>query len=411
MITRLLSPISGFLQLEAFGSLLLLFCLLVALGCANSPWAAAYQQLWDFPLALTVGSFHVSEPLRFWLNEGLMTLFFVVIGLEIKREVLIGELASVKKAALPVIAAWGGMLFPALFFLALNPPGTVASHGWGIPIATDIALAVGVLTLCGNRVPSALKVFLLALAIADDLGAILVIALFYSQALSGLYLGIGLGLTLALLLMNRQGVQALWPYCFVGILLWVAMLNTGIHATLAGVVFAFTIPTQPSGSAPLPVETSAQNASQQNRDPLLNLERILHPVVTFGVLPLFALANAGVSLGQESWRLLLSSPVTWGVIAGLVLGKPLGITLLTWASTRLGITALPDGVTLGQILAVGCLGGIGFTMSLFVAGLSFQSSAEMETAKVGILAASLLAGLLGWILLNKSCGPWDRSRG
>ncbi|MFQ6117251.1 MAG: Na+/H+ antiporter NhaA [Candidatus Bipolaricaulia bacterium] len=428
---RILRPFQEFAKVEASGSILLLLGTVVALAWANSPWARAYFSLWQTKLAIGLGGFVLAKPLLSWINDGLMAVFFFIVGLEIKREVLVGALASRRRAALPLAAALGGMLVPAGLYLALNAGGAGAS-GWGIPMATDIAFALGVLTLLGNRIPSALKVFLTALAITDDIGAVLVIALFYTAGISWTGLAIGAGFLIALVAANRAGARHPLVYGLLGIGLWLALLKSGIHATAAGVLVAMTIPARAridteeflarsrailgrferAGRRGEEVFTirerqaavqALESTCEHAEAPLQRLERALHPWVTFAILPLFALANAGVALGGHSSSALAHS-VSLGVIVGLVVGKPLGITLFAWLAVRSGLAAMPTGVTWRGICGVGWLGGIGFTMSLFIAGLAFGDIPLLSVAKVGILAASLIAGVVGWMFL-RGTGP------
>lgn len=413
--------------MEASGSILLLLCTVVALTWANSPWARTYFSLWQTKLAIGLGNLVLAKPLLSWINDGLMAVFFFIVGLEIKREVLVGALASRRRAALPLAAALGGMLVPAGLYIALNIGGAGAS-GWGIPMATDIAFALGVLALLGSRIPPALKVFLTALAITDDIGAVLVIALFYTAGISWPGLAIGAGFLILLVAANRAGVRHPLVYGLLGVGLWLALLKSGVHATAAGVLVAMTIPAR----ARIDTEEflarsraildrfkhadkreeqvltirerqaalqALESACEHAETPLQRLERALHPWVTFAILPLFALANAGVVLGSyppSAW----THPVTLGVIVGLVVGKPLGITLFAWLAVRSGLAAMPPGVTWRGICGAGWLGGIGFTMSLFIAGLAFGDIPLLSVAKVGILTASLIAGVAGWMLLR-----------
>jgi NhaA family Na+:H+ antiporter len=415
------------LHAERAGGLVLLACAVVALVWANSPWAHSYHVLWETPLAIGVGDRHAALSLHAVVNDGLMAVFFFLVGLEIKREILVGELASVRQAALPVAAALGGMIVPALLFLAFNAGGPT-SRGWGIPMATDIAFALGVLALLGDRFPPALRVFLSALAIADDLGAVLVIALFYTASVSWGALAAAFGLLLLSLAANAVGVRAATAYAVIGVALWVAVLLSGVHATVAGVLLAMTIPSRTviderallegAGAAlrefdlachpeTVMLSNRAHQAalrrlevlSEKALPPLARLEHGLHGVVTFGIMPLFALANAGVELrgGSEA----IASTIGLGVIAGLVLGKPIGIALASWLAVRAGVASLPDGVGWRTLAGTAVLGGIGFTMSLFIASLAFGDSAEwLTSAKLGILVGSVIAGVAGWSLLR-----------
>lgn len=393
---------------------------------ANSPWAASYFDLWKMDASVSIGSFHVEKHLSHWINDGLMALFFLVVGLEIKRELLLGELSSARRAALPIAAALGGMLVPAALFAAFNAGGP-ASRGWGIPMATDIAFALGVLAILGPRVPLGLKVFLAALAIVDDLGAVLVIAIFYTSELSLPHL-LGAGGVFALLLgMNRLGVRMLTPYMIAGIVLWFLVLKSGVHATIAGVLLAATIPTRvrlnvrdyaertrelvtqfeaEGGADDVLLSQSRQTlieevgrASEDAQMPLERLEGALHPWVTYAIVPLFAFANAGVSLGEGLGH--LGDPLSLGILLGLVVGKPLGIAAFAYLAVRRKIAELPEGVRWRHIVGAGMLGGIGFTMSLFVADLGLAPGLQLTVAKSAILVASVVAGILGLITLRK----------
>jgi NhaA family Na+:H+ antiporter len=426
-IERLTLPLRVRLHAAPAGGLVLLACAVVAMVWANSPWAHSYHVLWDTPIAIGVGDRHAALSLHAVVNDGLMAVFFFLVGLEIKREILVGELASVRQAALPVAAALGGMIVPALLFLAFNAGGPT-SRGWGIPMATDIAFALGVLALLGDRFPPALRVFLSALAIADDLGAVLVIALFYTASVSWGALAAAFGLLLLSLAANAVGVRAATAYAVIGVALWVAVLLSGVHATVAGVLLAMTIPSRTviderallegAGAAlrefdlachpeTVMLSNRAHQAalrrlevlSEKALPPLARLEHGLHGVVTFGIMPLFALANAGVELrgGSEA----IASTIGLGVIAGLVLGKPIGIALASWLAVRAGVASLPDGVGWRTLAGTAVLGGIGFTMSLFIASLAFGDSAEwLTSAKLGILVGSVIAGVAGWSLLR-----------
>ncbi|MFB6286278.1 MAG: Na+/H+ antiporter NhaA [Candidatus Bipolaricaulia bacterium] len=422
--------IAHFLHLEATGGIVLLVCAVVALVWANSPLAASYFALWETKISLGIGDGGLSKTLGHWINDGLMVLFFFLVGLEIKREFLAGALASVRRALLPVAAALGGMLVPALLFVALNA-GTEAIRGWGIPMATDIAFAVGVLALVGSRVPDGLKALLLAVAIVDDIGAVLVIALFYTDAIAWSYLGYAaLGIA-ALAGANRLGARQPLVYVVVGVFVWLMVLYSGVHATVAGVLVAMTVPARrrintsdfiergramlerfenaAAGARSWTIVTSGQQAALQDLEaagravatPLQRMEHALHPWVSFGIMPLFALANAGVALEGGLVNDLLH-PISLGIALGLILGKPLGVTLLAWLTVRLGWADLPAGVGWPQVIGVGMLAGIGFTMSLFITGLAFGGTSLEPLAKIGILSASLLAGLLGWGLLRAS---------
>jgi NhaA family Na+:H+ antiporter len=428
-IERVLSPFARFFRLESAGGIVLIACALIALAWANSPWGGAYHHLWETKLAFSLGPWSISHTIHHWINDGLMAVFFFLVGLEIKREALIGELTSLRKAALPAAAALGGMVVPALLYFALNAGGPGAA-GWGIPMATDIAFALGVLALMGPRVPLAIKVFLTALAIVDDIGAVLVIALFYTGQISWGALGLGLLLIGVAALANRLGVRGPLPYLLIGIVVWSCFLASGVHATVAGVLMAMTIPSRTRIDADEFMERADRNlgdfraarapgssvltnlrqqtalqglesATEAAQAPLQRIEHDLHAPVAFVIIPLFALANAGVELSggiADS----VTHPVTLGIILGLVIGKPVGITLFSWLAVRAGIAELPPGIRWKAVHAVSWLGGIGFTMSLFVAGLAFPDGGLVDESKLGIFAASLAAGLAGWILLRRA---------
>lgn len=415
-----------FFKKEAASGMLLMICTLLALVWANSPWAEGYHDLWHIHLSIHLGSWVLDQDLHHWINDGLMVLFFLLVGLEIKREIQVGELASPRQAALPIAAAIGGMVVPAGFYLLVNA-GTEFRNGWGVPMATDIAFALGILSLLGPRVPLALKIFLTALAIVDDLGAVLVIAFFYTSDINWLMLGASGGCLGLLVLLNMLGIQRTIPYMVVGFFLWLTMLQSGIHATLAGVLLALSIPTRTKIEPVKFLEVvkhsiaeftqsgihgrlvlsdrAMQNAIHhvevacaQVAPPLQRIEHALQPWVAFVIMPIFALANAGVTFGSNAGA-YLTSPLSLGIIAGLFLGKPLGIALASFIVLRTGLAQMPRGVTWKQIWGVGCLGGVGFTMALFVAGLAFGKSETLDTAKIGVLAASGMSALLGAGLL------------
>ncbi len=376
-----------FLQLETAGGVLLIVCVVIAMLIANSPLSGIYAALIDMTVAVQVGNLVINKPLLLWVNDGLMAVFFFLIGLEIKREIMDGELSSFDQVILPGMGALGGMVVPASIYIWFNLGDAVAMDGWAIPVATDIAFALALLGSFGARVPVSLKVFLLTLAILDDLAAIVIIALFYSAALSPTMLVIGavtLGIAAA---MNRMGVTRTSSYILLGVVLWIAALKSGVHATLAGVLIAFCIPMR----------------DKEGHCPLRELEHNLHEPVAFVILPAFAFVNAGLSLSGVSLDALLH-PVTLGVITGLVLGKPLGIVLFTGVAVALGFARLPKDVNWTQLLGVACACGIGFTMSLFIAGLAFEhgSGAYFSGDRLGILVGSLLSALAAWILLQIS---------
>ncbi len=350
LLGKLLQPLHDFLRLEAAGGLVLMATAVLALIIANSPFAVYYAALLDLPLAISVGTFGIAKPLLLWINDGLMAVFFFLIGMELKREVLEGHLSHLRQASLPAFAAVGGMLVPAAFYTIFNWTDSVAMKGWAIPTATDIAFALGVLSLLGKRVPAALKVFLLSVAIFDDIGAIVVIALFYTADLSWLSLAVAAGLILALAALNRVGVMRPAAYILIGILLWVAVLKSGVHATLAGVVLAMSIP----------LRVPDKSRSQTPESPLVRLEHMLHPWVAFGILPVFAFANAGVSIVELSISDAVHS-VPLGIVTGLFLGKQIGVLALCWIATRMQIASLPEGVGWWQLYGTALLCGIGFT--------------------------------------------------
>ncbi len=431
-IERLLSPFQDFFRTASAGGIVLIVSTIVALAWANSPWGASYEHLWETPLTVGVPGFGLTYSLHHWINDGLMAVFFFLVGLEIKREVLAGELASVQRAALPAAAALGGMVVPALLYAAFNARGQGAP-GWGIPMATDIAFALGVLALLGPRTPIALKVFLTALAIVDDLGAVLVIALFYTEQIVWGTLGLGALLLGVLALLNRLGARRPIVFTLVGVLVWLAFLKSGVHATVAGVLVAMTIPVRTridtrefldrgrkllnafdatGEEGPRIVTSHRQQAIIQDlettcnhaQSPLQRMEDALHDWVAFVIIPIFALANAGIHLEGDVGA-AFAHPVTLGVIVGLVLGKPIGITLFAWLSVRVGLAELPGGVSWRSIHAVSWLGGIGFTMSLFISALAFPAGALVAEAKIGIFTASLLAGGVGWVMLRRAAHP------
>jgi NhaA family Na+:H+ antiporter len=375
------------------GGIVLLACTAAALILANSPWASSYAALWHTTMSFRLAGFNLSHDLHFWVDDLLMAVFFFLVGLEIKRELLAGELASPRQAALPILAALGGVLVPALLYTALNA-GSPGARGWGIPMATDIAFALGALAILGNRIPPALKVFVAALAIVDDLAAVIVIALFYTPSLNTGAIVCAMACLLALLILNRRGASKPLPYILVGLLLWLAVLASGIHSTIAGVLLAFTIPYRENRQA-----TARKKACENTQSPLQLMEHKLQPWVAFGIMPLFAMANAGVPLPADPGR-AFADFITLGVMLGLVLGKPLGITLASWLAVRFGWASLPGGVSLKQIHGTGWLAGIGFTMSFFMAGLSFADNASLTAAKLGILAASLCSAFAGCTILT-----------
>jgi NhaA family Na+:H+ antiporter len=413
---RLAVPLREFLDTEVAGGLVLLAATAVALGWANSPWQATYQAVWETELAFEVGQWTLALDLRHWINDGLMALFFFVVGLEIKRELVAGELRSARNAALPVLAALGGMVLPALLFLALNLSGD-GRRGWGIPMATDIAFALGVLALFGTRVPAGLKLLLLSVAIVDDIGAVIVIAVFYSSGLVWGPLAVAVGLLALIAVLHRVGV-VWWPvHVLLGVGVWLATYASGVQATIAGVALGLLMPTRPlvrhlsvslgDGEAELsaPVVRWVRLHVQETISAAERLEHTLHPWTSFAIVPLFALANAGVLLSQAALAAAVGSPVTAGVVLGLVVGKLVGVGGAAWLALRLRAGTLPEGVTGRQVAAVAAVAGIGFTMSLFIAGLAYPAPELQDQARIGILAGSLLAAAVGTLLLHGSLPP------
>ncbi|WP_210651219.1 Na+/H+ antiporter NhaA [Nocardioides sp. SYSU D00065] len=407
-------PVREFLRVEAAGSLLLLLAAAAALVWANSPWAESYDALWHTHLTLDVGPLHLDESLQHWVNDALMVIFFFVVGLEIKYELVNGDLRDPKTAALPIVAAIGGMLVPAGIYLAFNPPGSDGGGGWGIPMATDIAFAVGVLGVLGRRIPSAARLFLLTLAIVDDIGAIVVIAVFYTSDLSLGWLAIALGLLAVMAAARALRVWTIVVYVVLGLGVWFALLESGVHATLAGVAIGLLAPARPllNEEVARRYATRALHDRHLDADELARLrfllkesvsvvERLqatLHPVSAYVVLPVFALANAGVELGAIGE--VFTEPVGLGIVLGLVLGKPVGIVLASWFAVRLGLGRLPEDTTWPMVLGLGAVGGIGFTVSIFIAGLSFPGADLLtDEAKIAILLASLIAAAVGVVLL------------
>ena len=381
------NAIKKFLHLESASGIILILAALLALLLANSPLAHYYQAFLDIDVQIRVGALDLHKPLFLWINDGLMAIFFLLIGLEVKREMIDGALSSREQAIFPAIAALGGMLAPALIYLLFNHGNPETQSGWAIPAATDIAFALGVMALLGKRVPTSLKVFLLALAIIDDLGVILIIALFYTSQLNLSALAIAAAAVGVLIWMNRRGVDRLSWYLLVGTLLWVAVLKSGVHATLAGVIVGFLIP----------------NRGRRYVSPLKHLEHRLHPWSSYLILPLFAFANAGISLAGVSLA-SLATPVPLGIMLGLFVGKPLGISLISWLAIKTGLARLPKGIGMRHILAVSVLCGIGFTMSIFISSLAFHGgAADYSTlSRLGILSGSTMAAVLGYILLRLS---------
>ena len=377
--------IREFLRLEAAAGIILFMAAVLAMTLDNSPLRWLYDALLTTTVAIQVGALEIHKPLLLWINDGFMAIFFLLVGLEIKREILEGELSSFSQAALPGMAAIGGMLFPAGVYVALNLHSPETMRGWAIPAATDIAFALGVLALLGPRVPASLKIFLLALAIMDDLGAIVIIAVFYTADLSTTSLGlaaIGIGMLIAL---NLLGVTRIAAYVVTGLFVWICVLKSGVHATLAGVTIAFAIPLR------------AQD--EDGHSPLTHLEHTLHPWVSYGILPLFAFANAGVSLAGLSMSSLLE-PVPLGIAAGLFVGKQIGVFGMTFAAVKFGISSMPEGTTWPQFYGIALLTGIGFTMSLFIGTLAFEDPSYAPGVRMGVITGSILSAVAGYLILR-----------
>jgi NhaA family Na+:H+ antiporter len=431
---RILTPFEEFVHRQTTSGLLLMAMAVVALALANSPLASAYKHVIHTLISLDVGGWAVKMTLHHWINDGLMAIFFFVVGLELKREILVGELAQLRNAVLPIAAALGGMVVPALIYFIINPQGD-ASVGWGIPMATDIAFAIGALALLANRVPKALITFLVALAIVDDLGAVVVIAVFYTDTIAVTPLMLAVALFTLLMMLNLSGIRKTLPYFIISILLWYALLESGVHATLAGILGALSVPAkpkynperfcehvgelmklfkashQPGQSIMTNVKLRAvvqtlENGVRSVETPLQRMEHLWHIPVAYLVIPVFALANAGIPLELDSLGETLTHPVMLGVSMGLLLGKFVGITGASWLALKLGVAVLPKDTRFSQIAGVSLLAGIGFTMSIFVAQLGFEGNEELLLmAKTGILAASLLSGIAGYIWLYLAGAP------
>jgi NhaA family Na+:H+ antiporter len=425
-IEKIVAPVNRFIHLEYTSGIVLLVSVIFAVIWANSAWHALYHHTWEIKFSIGFDHYILNYPLHTWINDGLMAIFFFVIGLELKREFMDGELSSFKKAVLPMSAALGGMIVPAFIYFVINK-GTGAAHGWGIPMATDIAFALALLSMAGKHVPASLKVFLSALAVADDLGAVLVIAFFYTSGVNFAALGIAFVFLLVLIAGNRLGVRNSLFYLVIGIAVWIGFLLSGVHATIAGVLVAFTIPavtkideTLYSGDLKklihefekeIPGKSTlttprqhktiqrVKNLSLDAETPLQKIEHSLHPWVAFGIMPLFALANSGIIIGADFLTSVIN-PVSMGVVAGLIAGKFTGILFFTWLTVKTGLGTLPQGASWRHIAGVALLGGIGFTMSLFISALAFEDQLFIDQAKYGILIASILAGILGSIMLR-----------
>lgn len=422
------TPFEHFLHSQTTTGIVLMFMTILALILANSPLSDIYTHFFHINIDFNVGSWKLSHSIHHWINDGLMAMFFFLVGLEIKREILVGELSNIKVAILPILAAIGGMVFPALIYLAINS-GEVGAIGWGIPMATDIAFAISALVLLGKRIPTSLITFLVALAIVDDLGAVLVIATFYTEQINTLPLGLAGVMFLILITFNRFGIHAILPYFIGGIFMWFFMLESGIHATIAGVIVAMSIPSKPKEKSLNFTKDTRELLNQYDNFPhcednmiheeqkaiLINiqdkiddieppsarLERSLHLPIALIIIPLFALANAGIAIDFSSIGSTITQPISMGIIFGLIFGKLIGIFGVSWLAIKLKIASLPKGSTMSQIFGVAFLGGIGFTMSIFVADLAFLGSPELIfQAKIGVLFASLFAGLFGYFWLR-----------
>ena len=415
---RIGRPLQRFFHLHAGGGIVMLAAAVMALVWANSPWRGSYHALLESHTRVELGSLLVIDrPLEAWINDALMVVFFFVVGLEIKLELVVGHLRKPAAAALPAIAAIGGMAVPAAVYVAINSGGE-GSAGWGIPMATDIAFAVGVLALMGRRVPGSLKVFLLTLAIVDDIGAIAIIAIFYTDDLSTAWLAVAAGIVLVLVLMRLARVWYTPVYLVVGVVFWLALFESGVHATIAGVILGLFAPARPllsrtrfmDGPMDMFSEHSlsagdARRLSFEAREQVAVADRLadwLHPWTSFLIIPLFALANAGVELSRSSLDQALGSPITIGIVVGLVVGKMVGVSSFTWLAVRLGLCEMPPGATWVKILGIGGLAGIGFTVSLFITNLAFESPDIADQAKIGILVASTIAALVGAAILHSS---------
>jgi len=425
---RIRKPFEDFFNAEASGGILLMVAMAVALLIANTPLSVPFEKIWQTKLNIGYGSFGLNKPLLLWINDGLMAIFFFYVGLEIKRELMIGELNSLRSASLPILAAFGGMIAPALIYILVNLNGEGQS-GWGIPMATDIAFSLGILMLLGSRVPLALKIFLTALAIVDDMGAVLVIAIFYTSQLNLTSLVIGLGGVVLLFAFNRLNLRNPLIYGLMAIIVWVAFLKSGVHATIAGVLVAMAIPSQTrinakefsrrikiylgkfdeachpggqlwaNGEQQEAVQTIAL-AAKHAESPMQRIEHKLQPWVSYFIMPVFALANAGITFEQGFFQSLVE-PISLGIILGLMLGKPIGILLLSWIGIKARFASLPEGISWRQMTGIGFLAGIGFTMSIFINTLAFTDPSAISVAKGGILAGSLLSALIGVLLLQK----------
>ncbi len=425
---KILTPIQSFIKIEGFSGYLLMFATVLALIWANSPYGDIYREIWQYNIGFTTEHFELNKPLILWINDGLMAIFFFLIGLEIKRELLIGELDSVKKVAFPMFGALGGMLAPVLLFLLLNQNPATQS-GWGISMATDIAFSLAILNLLGNRVPLSLKMFLTAFAIVDDIGAVIVIALFYSGSLNLLMLVIAIGLLIMLYLLSSKGYYSKFGHLIVGVIVWILFLKSGVHPTLAGVLMAFSIPVRQgimtgvfidhliqitdkikgATVSAKPILSKEQIAhideledwTDKYQSPLQHLEHSLHDWVAYFIIPIFALANAGVLLASD---LTLDTALIRNIVLCLVVGKSIGIPTVIFAAKRLKLTSIPADLNMQHIIGVGFLAGIGFTMAIFIASLAYTSPEHIDSAKIGILIGSFLSAAIGYCILR-----WNRN--
>jgi Na+:H+ antiporter, NhaA family len=437
---KAVTPIEDFIHKETSSGILLMACTIAAIVIANSPLFPLYDTILHTKVTIGGGSFSMTHTVHHWINDGLMVLFFFVVGLEVKREILIGELSDFRQALLPMSAAIGGMMIPALFYYMMNTSGD-AARGWGIPMATDIAFALGVIALLGKRIPKPVIPFLLALAIVDDLGAVLIIAVFYTESIHLAALLAAGGCTIVLIILNRSGTRSPLPYTIVGFLLWIAMLKSGVHATLAGVLTAFAIPASSSCDATVFIErmtlltrdfmdqismedetspelnilknsqkqlilSAYEDSIHKMESPLQRMEEGLHIWVSFLIVPIFALANAGIPIAFNEIGSILQHPVTLGIMLGLIGGKTIGIFVFSWIITSTGLSKLPESMELKHIGGVSMLAGIGFTMSIFIGSLAFSHQPELLlNAKIGIVLASLIAGVGGYLWLRKTPSP------
>lgn len=418
-IHRYVDPLTRFMQIESAGGIVLLACTMVSLGLANSPFGQAFVKFWKMPVGVAIGNYELTHPLYHWINDGLMVVFFFVIGLEVKREMVLGELRDLRKAALPITAALGGMVVPAVIFLTIQW-GEPGSRGWGIPMATDIAFVVGCMTLLGPKVPRGLRVMLLSLAIVDDIGAILVIAIGYTDSINFVALGLGIAGIAVVVTLARLGVRNIGVYTILGMLVWFAVHESGIHATIAGVILGLLTPAESwvsrgllsrifdkagrvvngedlSGSSEYRLLRHMEQASREAISPLERLESRLHSWVGFVIMPIFALANACVPIHVS----YVTEPIALAIMAGLLIGKPLGIVGCSYLAVKMGVARVPEGVTWAMIIAGGFLAGIGFTMAVFIAGLALDGdlASQLDPAKIGILCGSVLAATVGMGLL------------